>query len=342
VYLNDLAHSGQNATTLLFSIGIDDYWTLNLFILVNVAWLIYFFYRIAKTACSKWGDKYDYPGVCVLFGAVNMLPLIRLLMVAWYLVAYFFPEYAYLESQVSFWLPATATIINHIVISACLIFLLERLHWLSKRYLVDSDLETSGYNPYGLTLLGSNVLLATAVFTALFYYRPFGQIMWFYARSDDAIYPITIPTGANKIFHLLMTGLYNISFCFIAFGLDKMSCAVSDLALYEKLSEAELNMMQWARHFCNYVVLYMIGTNVIEWVSTYWNYGILSALAVTFYANMLMDFIPINLVLSDVSVYNALYKEKVQDVAIECTSVQASQDVYHDDSSQSTSDEASA
>lgn len=166
-------------------------------------------------------------------------------MVAWYLVAYFLPQYAFLESQVSFWLPATATIINHIVISACLIFLLERVYWLSTNYLEDSDIEQSGYTVYAIVLLGSNVLLATAVFAALFYYRPFGQILWFYARFDESVYPILVPAGSNRIFHLLMTGFYNISFCFIAFGLDKLSCAAGDLLAYEKLSASEVTLAKW-------------------------------------------------------------------------------------------------
>lgn len=168
-------------------------------------------------------------------------------MVAWYLVAYFLPLYSFLESQVSFWLPATASIINHIVISACLIFLLERIHWLSKNYLEDSEIEHSGYNTYSIVLLGSNVLLAVAVFAALFYYRPFGQIMWFYARFDESVYPLLVPVGSNRIFHLLMTGFYNISFCFIAFGLDKLSGAAGDLLAYEKLSYSELALVKWVQ-----------------------------------------------------------------------------------------------
>lgn len=73
-------------------------------------------------------------------------------------------------------------------------------------------------------------------------------------------------------------------------------------------------------------------------MSTYWNYGILSALAVTFYANMLVDFIPMHLVLSDVNVYDDLYKEKMEEAQVECTAVQE----YQDESSQSTSDEPTA
>lgn len=53
---------------------------------------------------------------------------------------------------------------------------------------------------------------------------------------------------------------------------------------------------------------------------------------------MLVDFIPIQLVLSDVNVYDDLYKEKMEEMQVECTSIHE----YHDESSQSTSDEVVA
>lgn len=134
----------------------------------------------------------------------------------------------------------------------------------------------------------SNAVLTIATFTLLFVLQPFGLIVPLYSRLPQDAYPLHIPTGNMRIYHLLLTGFVNIAFCVLSYGLDRIGTLASRVDV-DRLPEHEKQLVSASISFSQFCAIFMIGDNIVRWTTAYWNSGILTALLLLFYSNALLD-----------------------------------------------------